>query len=122
MLKTLGDCSVQMCCTSPPYWGLRDYHVDGQIGLEKTPGEYIAKMVEVFCEVRRVLKDDGVLWLNLGDSYIGSWGNYGGQNRGAGRQRKIVKVKAEARKSLESKKPKPPKEEKKAAKKKEKKK
>jgi DNA modification methylase len=55
--------------TSPPYWGLRDYGHDGQLGLEKTPEEYIARLVEVFREVRRVLSDDGTLWLNLGDSY-----------------------------------------------------
>jgi len=68
-LKELPDCSVHCCVTSPPYWGLRDYGVDGQIGLEKTPEEYVAKMVEVFQEVKRVLRDDGTLWLNLGDSY-----------------------------------------------------
>lgn len=62
--------TVQCCVTSPPYWGLRDYGVDGQIGLEETPEEYVAKMVEVFREVRRALRDDGCLWLNLGDSYI----------------------------------------------------
>lgn len=61
--------SVHCCVTSPPYWGLRDYGVDGQIGLESTPEEYVGKMVEVFREVRRVLRDDGTLWLNLGDSY-----------------------------------------------------
>lgn len=64
--------SVQCCVTSPPYWGLRDYGVEGQLGLEKTPEEYVAKMVAVFREVRRVLRDDGTLWLNLGDSYAGS--------------------------------------------------
>ena len=58
--------------TSPPYWGLRDYGVEGQIGLEPTPEAYVAKMVEVFREVRRVLRPDGTLWLNLGDSYAGS--------------------------------------------------
>lgn len=68
-LKTLNDGSVQCCVTSPPYFGLRDYGHDGQIGLEPTPDEYIAKMVEVFREVRRVLADDGTLWLNIGDSY-----------------------------------------------------
>lgn len=68
-LKTLPDCSVQCCVTSPPYYGLRDYGVDGQIGLEETPDAYVAKLVAVFAEVRRVLCDDGVLWLNLGDSY-----------------------------------------------------
>ena len=69
MLKTLPDCSVQMCVTSPPYWGLRDYQCDGQLGLEKTPEEYVEKVVRGFSEVRRVLRDDGVLWINLGDSY-----------------------------------------------------
>ena len=64
--------SVQMVCTSPPYYGLRDYGVDGQIGLEATPEAYVEKLVVVFREVRRVLKDDGTLWLNLGDSYNGS--------------------------------------------------
>jgi DNA modification methylase len=68
-LKLMPEKSVQTCITSPPYWGLRDYGHDGQIGLETTPEEYIAKMVEVFREVRRVLRDDGTLWLNLGDSY-----------------------------------------------------
>jgi len=86
----LADKSVHCCVTSPPYWGLRDYGVTGQIGLEKTPEEYIAVMVGVFREVRRVLRDNGTLWLNLGDSYAGSWGNYGGQNRSAGKQRAII--------------------------------
>lgn len=63
------DRSVQTCVTSPPYFGLRDYGVDGQLGLEATPEEYIANMVDVFRSVRRVLKDDGTLWLNIGDSY-----------------------------------------------------
>jgi len=58
-----------MCVTSPPYFGLRDYGAEGQIGLEQTPDEYVAKLVEVFRTVRRVLRDDGTLWLNLGDSY-----------------------------------------------------
>lgn len=69
MLKTLDSESVHCCVTSPPYWGLRDYGVEGQLGLEKTPQEYIAKMVEVFREVRRVLRKDGTCWLNVGDSY-----------------------------------------------------
>lgn len=60
---------VQTCVTSPPYWGLRDYGAEGQIGLERTPQEYVAKMVEVFGLVRDLLADDGTLWLNLGDSY-----------------------------------------------------
>lgn len=68
---------AQMCVTSPPYWGLRDYGVAGQLGLERTPEEYIAAMLEVFREVKRVLRDDGTLWLNMGDSYHGSWGNAG---------------------------------------------
>lgn len=68
-LRTLPNCSVHSCVTSPPYWGLRDYGVEGQLGLEKTPEEYVAKLIEGFREVRRVLRDDGTLWLNLGDSY-----------------------------------------------------
>jgi DNA modification methylase len=68
-LRTLPADSVQCCVTSPPYWGLRDYGHAGQLGLEQTPEEYVARMVDVFREVRRVLRDDGVLWLNLGDSY-----------------------------------------------------
>lgn len=74
VLRTLPDESVQTCVTSPPYWGLRDYGVDGQLGLEKSPEEYVAKMVEVFREVRRLLKGDGTLWMNLGDSYAGCGG------------------------------------------------
>ncbi len=61
-----------MVCTSPPYWGLRDYGRDGQIGLEQTPEEFVASLVEVFRGVRRVLRSDGTLWVNLGDSYAGS--------------------------------------------------
>lgn len=66
---------AQMCVTSPPYFGLRDYGVEGQLGLEQTPDEYVQNMVEVFREVRRLLRDDGTLWLNLGDSYAGYHGN-----------------------------------------------
>jgi DNA modification methylase len=72
VLKTLPAESVHTCITSPPYWGLRDYGVEGQIGLEATPELFVSKMVEVFREVKRVLRDDGTLWLNLGDSYSGS--------------------------------------------------
>lgn len=68
-MRTLPDCSVHCVVTSPPYWGLRDYGVDGQLGLEKTPEEYVARMVDVFREVRRVLRNDGTCWLNLGDSF-----------------------------------------------------
>lgn len=78
VLRTLPDESVQMCCTSPPYWGLRSYLKGGdplkplELGLEKTPEEYVAAMVAVFREVRRVLRKDGTCWLNIGDSYAGS--------------------------------------------------
>jgi DNA modification methylase len=68
-LKVIPDKSVNCCVTSPPYWGLRDYGNDEQLGLEATPDEYIKKMVAVFHEVKRVLRDDGTLWLNVGDSY-----------------------------------------------------
>lgn len=71
-LKCLSDNSVNCCITSPPYYGLRDYGNDEQIGLEATPEEYIGKLVEVFREVRRVLTNDGTLWVNIGDSYAGS--------------------------------------------------
>lgn len=70
VMRTMPDESINCCVTSPPYWGLRDYGVAGQIGLESTPDEYVTKMVEVFREVRRVLRDDGTCWLNLGDSYV----------------------------------------------------
>jgi len=79
MLATLPDESVHCCVTSPPYYGLRDYGVAGQLGLEPTLAEYIEKMVAVFREVRRVLRSDGTLWLNIGDSYAGSWGAQGRQ-------------------------------------------
>ena len=75
VLTTLPEKSVQCCVTSPPYWGLRDYGVDGQLGLERTPDEYVANTVNVFREVRRVLSDDGTLWLNLGDSYAAGGGS-----------------------------------------------
>lgn len=71
-LKTLPDKSVNTCVTSPPYYGLRDYGIESQIGLEETPEDYIEKLVEVFGEVKRVLRDDGILWVNIGDSYSGS--------------------------------------------------
>ena len=81
-LRTLPDASVHCCVTSPPYWGLRDYGHDGQIGLESTPEAYVARMVEVFREVRRVLRDDGTCWVNLGDSYANT-GKSGGGDQGA---------------------------------------
>lgn len=71
-LKNLPDDSIHCCVTSPPYFGLRDYGVDGQIGLEETPELFVQNLVNVFNEVRRVLRPDGTLWLNLGDSYAGS--------------------------------------------------
>src|SRR3954462_4444475 len=71
-LATLPEKSVQTCVTSPPYFGLRDYGHGGQIGLEPTPDEFVAALVEGFREVRRVLRDDGTVWLNLGDSYASS--------------------------------------------------
>lgn len=97
-LSLLPASSVQCVVTSPPYYGLRDYGVDGQIGLESSPREYVAAMAAVFREVRRVLADDGVLWLNLGDSYVSkpcgnvrgvsdSTGLHGGQTSDAYRDR-----------------------------------
>lgn len=71
-LKELPDKSIQMCVTSPPYYALRDYGESNQLGLEDTPEEFVENMVEVFAEVYRVLRDDGTLWLNLGDSYAGN--------------------------------------------------
>lgn len=80
VLKTLPDQSAQCVVTSPPYFGLRDYGVDGQIGLEPSPAEFVAAMVGVFREVRRVLRDDGTLWLNLGDSYAATHSGKGSAN------------------------------------------
>jgi len=73
-LRTLPDASAQTCVTSPPYLGLRSYNVDGQIGLETTVGGYICRLVNVFRQVRRVLKGDGTLWVVIGDSYAGTVG------------------------------------------------
>lgn len=80
VLKTLPDESVHTCVTSPPYFGLRDYGVPGQIGLEASPTEFVAALVGVFQEVRRVLRADGTIWVNLGDSYAndGKWGGHTG--------------------------------------------
>jgi site-specific DNA-methyltransferase (adenine-specific) len=74
MMRTLPDNSINCCVTSPPYFGLRDYGCDGQIGLEETPDAFIANLVSVFREVKRVLKDDGTLWVNMGDSYAAQRG------------------------------------------------
>ena len=93
--RTLPDGLARTIVTSPPYFGLRDYGEDGQIGAEASVGEYVARMVELFRELRRVLTDDGTLWLNLGDSYAGSASGYregsaraDGQVRGDGHSRR----------------------------------
>lgn len=75
VMRGFDDCIFDTCVTSPPYYGLRDYGVDGQIGLEDSPELYVERLVAVFREVKRVLKDDGTLWLNLGDSYWGGKGS-----------------------------------------------
>ena len=87
-IKKIETGSVRCCVTSPPYWGLRDYGIDGQIGLEETTDAFVARLIEVFREVHRVLSDDGTLWVNLGDSYAGSWGNQGRKEE-RGTQREI---------------------------------
>ena len=76
MLRTLPDNSVHCCVTSPPYYALRDYGVDGHIGREDTPAQYVARLTDVFSEVRRVLRPSGTLWLNIADTYAGK-GNQG---------------------------------------------
>jgi len=78
-LKNLPEQCVNTCVTSPPYWGLRDYGIEGQYGLEDSPENFIAKLVEVFREVKRVLRDDGTLWLNVGDSYAHNGAAYGSE-------------------------------------------
>lgn len=90
VLRDLASGSVSACVTSPPYFGLRDYGAEGQYGLEASPAEYVETMRALFAEVRRVLADDGTLWLNLGDSYSGSWGNQGRKPE-RGTQRPITK-------------------------------
>jgi DNA modification methylase len=74
VLKTFPDNKIDMCVTSPPYYGLRDYKIDGQLGLEKTIDEYLSRMIDIFREVNRAIKPEGTLWINLGDSYSGSGG------------------------------------------------
>jgi len=88
-LKTLSDNSIDCCVTSPPYYALRDYGVSGQIGLENSPEMYISRLLDVFSEVYRVLKPNGTLWLNIGDSY-------GGSNKGWGNNRRYSKTKNKA--------------------------
>ena len=80
-LRKLPDNSVDCCVTSPPYFALRDYGVCGQIGLEETPELYISQLVEIFTEVKRILKPKGTLWLNIGDSYAGSGRGKGDINK-----------------------------------------
>ena len=97
VLKELPTESVHCVVTSPPYWGLRDYGTDGQLGLEETPEQHVAKMLEVFSEVRRVLRTDGTLWLNYGDTYaVGSAnpsGKHSAPNVGVPRRVKNLKPK-----------------------------
>jgi DNA modification methylase len=95
VLRTLPDESVQCCVTSPPYWGLRDYGAEGQLGLESSPDTYVANLVAVFREVNRVLKRDGTLWLNLGDSYVsqggtGHQGKHGERHNRSHTQRQLL--------------------------------
>jgi DNA modification methylase len=90
-MQLIPDQSVQTCITSPPYWGLRDYGKGDQIGLEETPEQYVDQMVQVFREVWRVLKDDGTLWLNIGDSYAGNMSRASNNGRaGFGSEREGV--------------------------------
>jgi site-specific DNA-methyltransferase (cytosine-N4-specific) len=103
VLRRMPDGIANTCVTSPPYFGLRDYGHPGQIGLEQTPDEFVAKLVEVFREVRRVLRDDGTIWVNMGDSYAndGKWGGSSGGkhakdlhgNTGVGRGKKQTGLK-----------------------------
>lgn len=81
-LAKLASGSCRTCVTSPPYWNLRDYGVEGQMGLDENPSDYVQALVDVFRQVRRILTDDGTLWLNLGDSYITRWGSRRPQGRG----------------------------------------
>lgn len=97
LLKQLPDQCVQTCITSPPYWGLRDYDTDGQIGLEPSPKQYVRELVRVFRAVRRVLKDDGTLWLNLGDCYARAAGGY---NSSGSKGRTSTAVSAKTRASV----------------------
>lgn len=75
-IKEIADNSVQVICTSPPYWGLRDYGKDDQLGQEDTPDQFVVSMVDLCAEFKRVLKDDGTFWLNLGDTYFGAKGGH----------------------------------------------
>ena len=91
-LKKLPDQSIQCVVTSPPYYGLRNYGVDGQLGLEETPEKFVKNLVIVFREVRRLLKNDGTLWLNLGDSYGGQIGSGFNTNKNTGGKNRVQKM------------------------------
>ena len=90
IIKTFPDKSIDCVVTSPPYYGLRDYGVDGQIGLEETPEEYIDKLVSLFREIRRCLRDEGTCWVNLGDSYSGNCSRASKGRAGMGAEREGV--------------------------------
>ena len=91
VLRGLEARSVQCCVTSPPYWGLRDYDHAAQVGAESSPQEYVDNLVAVFREVRRVLSDEGTLWLNVGDGYARNGGTgRSGPNARVGNTRKLI--------------------------------
>ena len=91
ILPTIPAESVQCCVTSPPYWGLRDYNHSSQIGAEPSPVQYVKSLVEVFSEVRRVLRKDGTLWLNIGDGYARNGGTGScGPNAVVGNTKKLI--------------------------------
>lgn len=93
-IKEIPDETIDTVVTSPPYWGLRDYGQNGQIGLEKTPDEYVEQLVNLFQEIRRTLKKEGTVWLNIGDSYVGTGhkGNYKDPKYSEGRNGQAVAV------------------------------
>lgn len=88
-LKRLPDACVDLCLTSPPYWGLRDYGVRGQLGLERTIEGYVRRLVRIVDEARRVLRPTGSLYLNLGDTYVGSWGSASQQNQAVHQHKRL---------------------------------
>jgi len=103
-LKDLEDQSINACVTSPPYWGLRDYGEGEQLGLEETPEEFVENLVKVFREVKRVLRDDGTVWLNLGDSYISGKSRYSSKEQtlsgGGQNEKKLGNLQRGGRKDL----------------------
>src|SRR5262245_47660 len=91
ILPTIGSGTIQCCVTSPPYWGLRDYDHSAQIGAEDSPETYVSNLVEVFREVWRTLKDNGTLWLNIGDGYARNGGDgKHGPNAVVGNTKKLI--------------------------------